>query len=144
MVMKFHGNVRGEVQVNFLALLASKPPHFHVRCPQIVRNCSRELSLEHCHSHACFVPKFWPFLRRSARAPTIKTAKGTVAIKGVFDTYQGKNKNININKFAGLFLDWVGGKMLFICFLFVFFSGHSLWGRKTHKQDPQKKPGTIP
>ena len=26
-------------------------PHFHVRCPQIVQNCSRERSLEHCHSH---------------------------------------------------------------------------------------------
>ena len=28
MVMKFHGNVRGEVQVNFLALFASKPHIF--------------------------------------------------------------------------------------------------------------------
>ena len=28
MVMKFHGNVRGEVRVNFLALLASKPHIF--------------------------------------------------------------------------------------------------------------------
>ena len=28
MVMKFHGNVRGEVRVNFLALLASKPRSF--------------------------------------------------------------------------------------------------------------------
>ena len=27
-----------------------------MRCPQIVWNCSRELSLEHCHSHAVFVP----------------------------------------------------------------------------------------
>ena len=33
-----------------------KTPHFHVRCPQIVRNCSRERSLEHCHSHAFLVP----------------------------------------------------------------------------------------
>ena len=30
-------------------------------------------------------PKFWPFLRSSARAPTIKVVRGTVAIKGVFD-----------------------------------------------------------
>ena len=28
MVMKFHGNVRGEVRVNFLALFASKPHNF--------------------------------------------------------------------------------------------------------------------
>ena len=49
----------GEVRVNFLALSASKP-HFHVRSPQIVRNCSRERSLEHCHSHAFLVPNFWP------------------------------------------------------------------------------------
>ena len=28
MVMKFHGNVRGEVRVNFLALSASKPQIF--------------------------------------------------------------------------------------------------------------------
>ena len=28
MAMKFHGNVRGEVQVNFLALFASKPHIF--------------------------------------------------------------------------------------------------------------------
>ena len=39
----------------------------------------------------------------------------------------GKEKHININKFAGLSRDWVGAKILFMCF---FFSGHSLWGRK--------------
>ena len=57
MVMNFHGNVRGEVRVNFLALFASKSHLFHVRCPQIVRNCSRKRSLEHCHSHAFLVPE---------------------------------------------------------------------------------------
>ena len=31
MVMKFHGNVRGEVRVNFLALFASKPHIFMCR-----------------------------------------------------------------------------------------------------------------
>ena len=46
----------------------------------------------------------------------------------------GKKKHININKFAGLSRDWVGAKLL-NC-LCVFFSGHSLWGRKTHKQSP--------
>ena len=30
-------------------------------------------------------PFFWPLLRRSARAPTIKAVFGTAAIKGVFD-----------------------------------------------------------
>ena len=29
-----------------------------MRCSQIVRNCSRELSLEHCHSHASLVLNF--------------------------------------------------------------------------------------
>ena len=28
---------------------------------------------------------FWPFLRRSVRAPTSKAVRGTVAIKGIFD-----------------------------------------------------------
>ena len=57
MVMKFHGNVRGEVRVNFLTFFCLKTPHFHVRFPPIVPNCSRERSLEHCHSHAFCVPK---------------------------------------------------------------------------------------
>ena len=29
-------------------------------------------------------------------------------------------------------------------FVYVFFSGHSLWGRKTHKQNPPLNSGTIP
>ena len=40
MVMKFHGNVRGEVRVNFLAPLASKPQIFMcgaLKLPGIVR-----------------------------------------------------------------------------------------------------------
>ena len=36
MVMKFHGNVRGEVRVNFLALFASKPHIFKCTVPS---NC---------------------------------------------------------------------------------------------------------
>ena len=50
---------------------------------------------------------------------------------------QGKEKYININKFAGLSRDWADGKILFMCF----FSGPSLWGRKTHKQNPPKIQG---
>ena len=57
MVMKFHGNVRGEVRVNFLALFASKPHIFMCGALKVVWNCSRERSLEHCHSHAFWVPK---------------------------------------------------------------------------------------
>ena len=34
MVMEFHGNVRGEVRVNFLALFASKP-HIPSNCPEL-------------------------------------------------------------------------------------------------------------
>ena len=41
-------------------------PPFHVRCPQILRNCSRERSLEHCHSHA-----FWS-LNYFQNSPTKK------------------------------------------------------------------------
>ena len=29
-------------------------------------------------------------------------------------------------------------------FVYVFFGGHSLWGRKTHKRSPPQIPGTIP
>ena len=43
-----------------------------------------------------------------------------------FRNVSGKEKHININKFAGLSRDWVGAENLFMCF----FSGHSLWGRK--------------
>ena len=40
MVNKFHGTVRAEARVNFLALFSSKPHNFHVRRPQVVPNCS--------------------------------------------------------------------------------------------------------
>ena len=52
---------------------------------------------------------------------------------------QGKKKHISINKFAGLSRDWVGAKILFMSQIMCFL-GHSLWGRKTHKQSP---PQTI-
>ena len=55
MVIKFHNNVRGEVRVNFLALFL-ETPHFHAWCPRIAPNCSRERSLEHCHSKSFLVP----------------------------------------------------------------------------------------
>ena len=45
----------------------------------------------------------------------------------------------NINKFGGLPRDWVGGKILFMCFL-----GSFLMREKTHKQSPPKNPGPIP
>ena len=47
-----------------------------------------------------------------------------------------KHKTHKHNKFAGLSRDWVGAQNLFMCF---FCSGHSLWGRKAHKQNPPKK-----
>ena len=49
-----------------------------------------------------------------------------------------KQKHVNVNKFAGLSRDWVGSKKVVYVFL-----GHSICGRKTHKQIPQN-PGTIP
>ena len=33
--------------------------------------------------YASWGPIFWPFLRSAARAPTIKAARGTVAIKAI-------------------------------------------------------------
>ena len=49
---------------------------------------------------------------------------------------QGKDKHININKFAGLSRDWAGGKILFMCFFRVIPYG----GEKTHKQNSPKIP----
>ena len=53
---------------------------------------------------------------------------------------QGKKKDININKFAGLSRDWVGAKNSFMCFFRAIPHG----GEKTHKQNSPKNPGTIP
>ena len=38
---------------------------------------------------------------------------------------QGKKKHININKCAGLSRDWVGGKIMFVCFLRSFLVGEN-------------------
>ena len=51
----------------------------------------------------------------------------------------GKEKHININKSGGLF-PGLGGWQNFV---YVVLGGHSLLGRKTHKQNLQN-PGTIP
>ena len=53
----------------------------------------------------------------------------------------GKEKYININKIAGLSRDWVGDKILFMCFF-----KSVLMGEKKHinRIPPQKNPGTIP
>ena len=55
---KKHGNEKcsGRSSGELSGPFCLETPHFHGRCPQIVRNCSRELSLEHCHCHAFFVP----------------------------------------------------------------------------------------
>ena len=45
-------------------------PTFSCAVPSIVRNCSRERSLEHCHSHAFFVPNFWKGLERTGQKPS--------------------------------------------------------------------------
>ena len=44
MAMKFHGNVRGEIRVNFLAVFPSKPHIF--MCGALCSDCSCEGSLE--------------------------------------------------------------------------------------------------
>ena len=54
----------------------------------------------------------------SRTATTVKIAKTVYeGSTPVFRHPQGKKKHININKFAGLSRVWVGGKILFICFL---------------------------
>ena len=54
---------------------------------------------------------------------------------------QGKEKHININKFAGLSRDWdwVGAKTLFMCVFF--FQVIPCGGEKTHKQNSPKIRG---
>ena len=58
---KMHGNEKmvmfGRSSGELSGPFCFETPHFYVRCPQIVWNCSRELSLEHCHCHAFLVPK---------------------------------------------------------------------------------------
>ena len=49
----------------------------------------------------------------------------------------GKEKHININKFAGLSRDWVGPKNLFMCFFLVIPHG----GEKHINKIPPKIPG---
>ena len=53
---------------------------------------------------------------------------------GCVHLLQGK-KTYEHKQVCRIVRDWVGGKMLF---LFFFCSGHSLWGRKTHPQNPPK------
>ena len=81
--------------------------------------------------------------RKSAKTQVRERAQKSASVPKLqitrFETtwlHQGKKKHININKFAGL-----GGCQKFV---YVFFCGHSLWGRKTHKQNSPKNPGTIP
>ena len=65
------------------------------------------------------------------------------ALTGVNRSYFGVNGQLSavkINKFPGLSQDCVGGEHLFMCF----FSGHSLWGRKSINKVPPKNPGAIP
>ena len=66
MLTKFHGNLHGEVQMNFLAIFASKTI-FQVWCPEIVANCSPTDSIfmgggAHCKPLAHFCtscPSHW-------------------------------------------------------------------------------------
>ena len=61
-----------------------------------------------------------------------------MSIQLLLTVLSGKEKHMNINKFAGLFRDRVGGTGC-LNFVHVFFLFHSLWGRKTHKQSPPQK-----
>ena len=56
----------------------------------------------------------------------------------VFADAISETSNININKFAGLSRDWVGGKILFMR-----FAGSFLQGEKENKHNPFNNPGTI-
>ena len=50
MAKMFYGTIRGEVRVNFLALFASKPPHFFMRGALNLFRC--ECSFELLHSES--------------------------------------------------------------------------------------------
>ena len=52
----------------------------------------------------------------------------------------GKEKHININKFAGLSRDWVGAKILFMCVCVFFFP---FGGEKHINKVPPKIPGQF-
>ena len=51
MAMRFHGNVRGEVRVNFLALLPSKPRIFRCGALYLFRICCANVRLNFRLAH---------------------------------------------------------------------------------------------
>ena len=56
-------------------------------------------------------------------------------------SFSGKEKHIKINAFAGFSRDWVGGKILFMCF-FLGGGGSFVVGEKKHiNKIPPKIPG---
>ena len=55
---------------------------------------------------------------------------------------QGKKKTHKHKQICGI-VPGLGGCQKCV-YVFFFFSGHSLWGDKTHKQNSPQNPGTIP
>ena len=85
-------------------------------------------------------PIFWPFLRRSARAPTSNAVRFPEPLQSTMPfsrMSQGKKKHIKIKKFGGLSRDWVGAKNLFMRFFWVIPYG----GEKHINKIPPKIPG---
>ena len=68
-----------------MAVSSRKSPMAHIKSAQPFPALELRAEKIMDMSYASWGPIFWPFLRRSAHAPTIKTIRGTVAIKGIFD-----------------------------------------------------------
>ena len=80
----------------------------------------------------CFYSAFFEEFR-------VGPSQGSVAGRGVLNINRGTKKHINIHKFPGSSRDWVGGKIMVMCF----FLCRSLWRRKAHKQNAPENPGTC-
>ena len=117
-------------------------PHFRAYAWQVARcEASSPLLAQTMKPEA--VPRFAPMQQLSRFVPSclsapINSAQAPCIVKGIH--FHGKEKHININKFAGLSRDWAGGKILFMCFLF-FFGSFLMGEKKTHKQNCPQIPG---
>ena len=70
MVMKFHGNVRGEVRVNFLALFASKPHSFTCGALKLSRIVRANFRLNIAIPMLFLSLTKGPAIRKNSRSPT--------------------------------------------------------------------------
>ena len=136
-VIFFHWVTKGRFQKRVvLANVPSFRSSFWGNIQMYPRSGFRSGGTSECTPVPLFVPSEHP-----PKPPFWKT---TLLSSHFLVTFVRERKHININKFAGLSWDWVGGNL--------FFSGHSLWGREKNKLNPPKNklnppppnPRTIP